>query len=194
MSRPTSTASHDPVFTAKLNKLSEPLRAALVGGGMGDPGLLAAYPRTGLAEFGLLPAERSPRRRRLHGKAPDVLACAVGREGKPAASVVEEETYEVMASSAGDVGLEEKVRNEREDASSECSEGRFHGVSHTRDSPEAARSASQRRASPRTGIPSGSPFESFPGTVTDSASALYTSTGRSTPTRVSLRVRVTHGW
>ena len=88
----------------------------------------------------------------------------------------------------------------------------FHGISGTarsptHDSPEAAQSASQRRATPRTGILSGSPrseipFQSFPGSstpqntgsVTDSQLlCMYVGAGLRNPARVSPRVRVTHG-
>ena len=89
MTSPTASwsASQDALFAGKLRRLPAALRDALESCGMADPGLLAAYPRTGPAELGLLPADppagpRSSRRRRLHGKAPDGAACADGREGQ----------------------------------------------------------------------------------------------------------------
>ena len=51
------------------------LRDALESCGMAVPRLLAAHPRSGQAELGLLSADP---RRRLQGKAPDGAACADG--------------------------------------------------------------------------------------------------------------------
>ena len=153
---------------------------------MADPGLLATYPRSDPASLRLgVPEDllRS-RRRRLPRKSQAALTVATQATDDEQVQSSEGDAHEQMVVMSA---LSEGSHSFMADPElqhilqSVPVEGDFDGISGTarsptRDSGEAAQSAPQPRASPRTGIPSAShrseiPSQSFPGSSTSQNTA-----------------------